>query len=97
MLSREMEYQARLNQQRQQLEKLLEEKQNLLEAHRQLTDIARSTFASKNEAENQVTAQITAQVSSFLKPIHDALIQSYFEFACCDAKTLLAYTPSLEE
>ena len=46
MLDREIEYQAKLKQQKQELEKLLIEKQKLLDAQRQLSEIARSTLVS---------------------------------------------------
>lgn len=46
MLDREIEYQAKLKQQKKELEKLLIEKQQLLDAQRQLSEIARSTLVS---------------------------------------------------
>ncbi|XP_065059055.1 pericentriolar material 1 protein-like [Rhopilema esculentum] len=49
MLDREIEYQASLSRQKQELEKLLIEKQKLLEAQRQLTEIARTTLVPIGE------------------------------------------------
>ena len=55
MLDREMEYQAKLKQQKQELEKLLIEKQKLMDAQRQLSEIARSTLAADEKlAESEV-------------------------------------------
>ena len=61
MLDREIEYQAKLKQQKQELEKLLIEKQKLLEAQRQLSEIARSTLAN-DEKGSENKAQVNAVI-----------------------------------
>eukprot|EP00794_Sanderia_malayensis_P007218 gene7218-8026_t len=52
LLDREIEYQLRLSMQKKELERLLREKQNLLEAQRQLSEIARGTLATKEDEES---------------------------------------------
>lgn len=57
MLDREIEYQAKLKQQKQELEKLLNEKQKLLDAQQQLSEIAKNTL-ERDGKEIQSRAQV---------------------------------------